>query len=156
TQTLFVPQPVKPMTDRIISAARAAIQDHYQQILQTLPQAVLKGLSAAANLVLIIVVPILSFFFLKDGRAMQRYLVAQVEDRPNREVLAEIASELNVLLAQYMRALVILGLAAAVSYGIFFSIIGVPYALLLAALAFPLEFIPMLGPLAASVIIILV
>jgi predicted PurR-regulated permease PerM len=153
---LPLPEPVKPIADRIISAARSAIQDHYQQILQTLPQAVLRGLSAAANLMLIVVVPILSFFFLKDGRALRRYIVSQVADGVDQEVLREIASELNVLLAQYMRALVILGLAAATAYGIFFSIVGVPYAILLAALAFPLEFIPMLGPLTASVIILLV
>src|SRR5438132_1513020 len=78
-------------------------------------------------------VPILSFFFLKDGRMMQRYLVSQVADDVNRGVLKEIATDLNVLLAQYMRALVLLGLAASITYGIFFSIMGVPYAILLAA-----------------------
>jgi predicted PurR-regulated permease PerM len=55
-----------------------------------------------------------------------------------------------------MRALVILALSASFTYGVFFAIMGVPYAVLLAALAFPMEFIPMLGPLAASIIILLV
>src|SRR5262245_41091349 len=99
-QSLPVPEPVKPMTDRVIAAARSAIQEHYQEILQKLPQAVLKGLSAAANLVFIVIVPILSFFFLKDGRAMQRYIVRQVENRIDQKALREIAAELNVLLAQ--------------------------------------------------------
>src|SRR5204863_3063056 len=67
-----------------------------------------------------------------------------------------IAEDLNVLLAQYIRALVLLGLSASISYGVFFSIIGVPYALLLAAIAFPLEFIPMLGPAASATIILIV
>jgi predicted PurR-regulated permease PerM len=71
-------------------------------------------------------------------------------------VIGEIAADLNILLAQYMRALVLLGLAASITYGVFFSIMGVPYALLLAALAFPLEFIPMLGPLTSAIIILLV
>jgi len=77
---------------------------------------------------------------------MQRYIVSQVEDDVSRGILREIAKDLDILLAQYMRALVILGLAASLTYGVFFSILGVPYAVLLAALAFPLEFIPMLGP----------
>ena len=55
-----------------------------------------------------------------------------------------------------MRALVLLGVVAALSYGIFFTIIGVPYGILLAAVAFPLEFIPMVGPLAGGVIVLLV
>ena len=94
--------------------------------------------------------------YLKDGRALQRSIVAHVADDANRGALREIATELNVLLAQYMRALVLLGLVAALTYGTFFAILGVPYAILLAALAFPLEFIPMLGPLTSSAIILVV
>jgi predicted PurR-regulated permease PerM len=39
---------------------------------------------------------------------------------------------------------------------IFLGIAGVPYSVLLAAIAAPLEFIPVVGPLTASVIILLV
>jgi predicted PurR-regulated permease PerM len=153
---LPLPQPFKPMGDRILSVLRAEVQQHYQQILETLPQTALKAVSAVANIVFIVVVPILSFFFLKDGRALQRYVVGQVEDAVDRGVLREIAADLNLLLAGYMRALVLLGLSAAVTYGVFFSILGVPYAVLLAVIAFPLEFIPMVGPLVSTGTIILV
>jgi predicted PurR-regulated permease PerM len=61
-----------------------------------------------------------------------------------------------VLLAQYMRALVLLGVVASLAYGLFFSIMRVPYGILLAAVAFPLEFIPMVGPLAGAVLVLLV
>jgi predicted PurR-regulated permease PerM len=77
-----------------------------------------------------------------------------VESR--RTILNGIADDLHVLLAQYMRAVVILGLAASVAYAAFFSVIGLPYGLLLGAMAFPFEFIPMIGPLTSSVIIVLV
>src|SRR5437660_210155 len=60
------------------------------------------------------------------------------------------------LLAHYMRALVLLSAAAFTAYSIFFTIMGVPYGVLLAALGGMLEFIPMLGPLAAGVLIVLV
>jgi predicted PurR-regulated permease PerM len=55
-----------------------------------------------------------------------------------------------------MRALVLLSLCAFTAYGIFFEVIGVPYGILLAALACLLEFIPMVGPLAASAVILMV
>ena len=155
-QDLPLPQPLKPMGERILSALRDEIQLHYNQILGALPQTVLRAVGAVANIVFIVVVPILSFFFLKDGRVLQRYVVAHIEDALDRRVVREIASDLNLLLAQYMRALVLLGLSCSISYGVFFSIIGVPYAILLAFLAFPLEFIPMLGPLVSATIIILV
>jgi predicted PurR-regulated permease PerM len=68
----------------------------------------------------------------------------------------EIADDLHLLLAQYMRALVLLALAASVAYASFLSLIGVPYGLLLGAIAFPCEFVPMLGPLTSSAIVLLV
>ena len=42
------------------------------------------------------------------------------------------------------------------AYGLFFFLIGVPYGILLAAIAFFLEFIPVLGPLVAAVAILMV
>lgn len=156
TEGLPLPQPVKPMGDRLLSAVRTVIQEHYQEILQTLPRAALRTVSAATNVIFIVIVPILSFFFLKDGRALQRYIVSLVDDERHRGVLSGIAKDLNVLLAQYMRALVLIGLATSIAYGAFFTVMGVPYGVLLAAIAFPLEFVPMLGPLTSTVIIVLV
>ncbi len=151
-----LPQPVIPLGKKALGAIRSTVQDHYQEILQKLPQTALHAASAATSLVIIVIVPILSFFFLKDGRTIQRYVLAQVEDTVDQIQVKEFAGDLNVLLAQYMRALVLLGLTASVTYGAFFAIMKVPYAALLAALAFPLEFIPMLGPLLSASIIILV
>jgi predicted PurR-regulated permease PerM len=45
---------------------------------------------------------------------------------------------------------------ASLTYGLFFSIMGVPYGILLAAVAFPLEFITMVSPLAENTLILLV
>ena len=43
-----------------------------------------------------------------------------------------------------------LSLATFTSYSIFFTILGVPYSILLAALAATLEFIPVIGALSAG------
>jgi predicted PurR-regulated permease PerM len=153
---LPLPQPLKPTGQRVLSVLRSEVQQNYKKILETLPQTALKAVGAFANIIFVVVVPILSFFFLKDGRALQRYVVAQVDDALDRSILREIAADLNLLLAGYMRALVLLGLSASVSYGVFFAIIGLPYAVLLAVIAFPLEFIPMVGPLVSTGTILLV
>jgi predicted PurR-regulated permease PerM len=55
-----------------------------------------------------------------------------------------------------MRALVLLAAATFIAYGSFFALIGIPYGILLAVIAFLLEFIPLLGPLVAAVAIFLV
>jgi predicted PurR-regulated permease PerM len=55
-----------------------------------------------------------------------------------------------------MRAILTLSLATFTSYSIFFTILQVPYSILLAALAGTLEFIPLIGPFSAGVIILIV
>jgi predicted PurR-regulated permease PerM len=68
----------------------------------------------------------------------------------------DLLADVNLLLAHYMRAILLLSLATFTSYSIFFTILGVPYSFLLAALAGTLEFIPMIGPFTAGVVILIV
>ena len=70
--------------------------------------------------------------------------------------LDELLADIHLLLAHYMRALVLLSLATFTAYSIFFSLLSVPYGVLLASLACLLEFIPMIGPLTAGVAILIV
>jgi predicted PurR-regulated permease PerM len=79
-----------------------------------------------------------------------------VPDGPKRLLLDDLMADFHLLLAHYMRALVLLSAAAFTAYSVFFFMMGVPYGVLLAALGGMLEFIPMLGPLSAGIIIVLV
>lgn len=149
-------QTTETVKDTVISTLKKQIAYHSRDILSMLPNAALGVLSHAGSLIVIVLVPILSFFFLKDGRAIRSSLLGILTAGSRRDMIQDIAADVHLLLAQYMRALVVLAAAAFVAYASFFSAIGVPYGILLAAIAFPLEFIPMVGPLAASVIILLV
>jgi putative permease len=88
-------------------------------------------LSHAASLVFFVLVPILSFFFLKDGRVIRSSMLGILAEGSRRDLMQEIASDVYLLLAQYMRALVLLAAAAFIAYRSFFSLIGVPYGILL-------------------------
>jgi predicted PurR-regulated permease PerM len=139
-----------------ISDLRAQLAQHSGDIFSLLSGASLKALSAATNLVFFFLVPILSFFFVKDADEMRASLLAILSAGSHSDLVKGIAADLHLLLAQYMRALLLLAAVAFAAYAVFLSIIGVPYALLLAAIAFPLEFIPVVGPLTAVVIILAV
>jgi predicted PurR-regulated permease PerM len=145
-----------PLKMTVISTVQQQLTKHSQDILAWLSNAALGVMSRAGNLIFFILVPILSFFFLKDGREMLSSVVGILAAGARRDMVERIAADLHVLLAQYMRALVLLGVVASLTYGLFFSMVGVPYGILLAAVAFPLEFIPMVGPLAGAVIVLLV
>ncbi len=141
---------------QIIEKVQSEISARASDVLSMAAQAGVKFLTVASSIVYVVVIPILAFFFLKDGRAIRRHILELVEDGPRRLLLDEVLADLDMLLAHYMRALVILSLAAFTAYSIFFSFMGVPYSVLLGALGGMLEFIPMLGPLTAGVIIVLV
>ena len=71
-------------------------------------------------------------------------------------LLDEILDDVHLLLGHYIRALVILACATFVSYTLFLQGSGGQYAVLLGGIAGLLEFIPVVGPLAAAVVIIVV
>jgi len=142
--------------DQVIGKIREEIGQASSNLIAQLPRAGLKALSVASDLIFVVIVPILGFFFLKDGGMMRQHILDMVANGSRRAMLDDLLADINLLLASYIRALLLLALAAFTTYAIFFSIMGLPYAVLLAALAGMLEFIPMIGPLSAGVIIFLV
>jgi predicted PurR-regulated permease PerM len=144
------------MKEQLIAKVRQQAQEGVSGLISAIPRAGLKALAVASDLVYVIIVPILAFFFLKDARRIRAHTIDLLDEGPQREFLEDLMADVHVLLAQYMRALLILCCATFICYGICFEILGLPYAILLAALAFALEFIPMVGPLTAAAVILLV
>jgi predicted PurR-regulated permease PerM len=103
---------------------------------------------------LLVVVPILAAFFLKDGRAFSDVLLSFAHARPQREFLEGVLSDLNQMLAQFIRAQLTLAAFSLVVYITFMEAAKVPYALVLGTAGGMLEFIPVVGPLVAAVLIL--
>jgi predicted PurR-regulated permease PerM len=152
-----LPLPVwlEPVRPRLAALIRERVADLDEQVLPLLSKAGSQIVTGIGNLLSVILIPILSFFFLKDGHAMREAIVESVGAK-QRVLVDDIFSDLHLLLAQYIRALVILSIATFVFYFGFLSITGVQYAILLAGIAAALEFIPVVGPLVASAVILLV
>jgi predicted PurR-regulated permease PerM len=103
---------------------------------------------------LLIVVPILAAFFLKDGRTFSEVLLSFARARPQREFLEGVLSDLNQMLAQFIRAQLTLAAFSLVAYTGFLGLAKVPYSLVLGTAGGFLEFIPVVGPLVAAVLIL--
>jgi predicted PurR-regulated permease PerM len=140
----------------LIEKVQTEISKGSTDLLTGLAQAGVKVLAVASGVIYVVIIPILAFFFLKDGREIRRRILELVGGGPRGDLVSDVLADLNVLLAHYMRALMALSLATFTAYGLFFSLLGVPYAILLATLAGLLEVVPMLGPLTACVIVFLV
>lgn len=112
--------------------------------------------SGAKYALYFILVPILAFFFLKDGTVIRDDIVTALVDEPRRPVVDNILADINELLGEYIRALVLLSISSFTAHAIFLSATGAQFAILLAGVAAIGEFIPVIGPVAAGVIIVLV
>ena len=150
------PPGTRPLQDEVVNKIRTEVAARSSDLIAELPKAGLKAIAVASDLVYVVIIPILGFFFLKDGPAMRQHVLGMVAEGPRRALFDDVLADLNLLLAGYMRALVLLSVGTFTAYAIFFSILGVPYSVLLAALAGVLEFIPMIGPLTAGAVIVVV
>ena len=140
----------------VLSTIENQFEEHTKDIVSLLPEVGRRVLSAAGSLIVIVIVPILSFFFLKDADAIGDSLLGLAGPGRQRAMLEDVARDVNLLLAQYVRALMLLGLATLVFFATFFALTDVPYGLLLAVIAAVLEFIPLVGPMTAAALILFV
>jgi predicted PurR-regulated permease PerM len=160
-QKLEQPSPLAPavvnsLKAQVIAGIRAEWTQRSAEVMHALPAAGLHFLSVASNLIYVVIVPVLAFFFLKDAGLIRQHALEMLDDGPLRGMVESVIADIHLLLAHYMRSLVLLSLATFTAYSIYFTIMGVPFGVLLAVVAMGLEFIPMIGPLTAAVIILLV
>ncbi len=101
----------------------------------------------------LILIPILSLFFLKDGEEMAVGLVALGNGPEQKRTLRGIVGDVNVMLGSYIRAQLILATLTLVAYTLVLSLMGVPYAFILGPLAGIFEFVPVVGPAVAAVLV---
>jgi len=154
--TLPLPPWMEPMRDQVMTALAKEASNLKNSVVPFIQEASSQILSGVGALVPLILVPILAFFFLKDARGMRAALVDSFPSDHQRLTLDKMLSEMHVMLQSYIRALVILAAASFAAWAIFLSVLHEPYELLLAGLAGVLEFIPVVGPLAALAIMLAV
>lgn len=145
----------EPLRARILGFVRDQLANGTDQAMPLAKQFGVSVMHAASNLIYLVLVPVISFLLIKEAPAMRDEMLSWM-NRANRRLWDNIIKDLDVLLSRYVRALLFLSIATLVAYSIAFSLMGVPYAMLLAGLAAVLEFIPFAGPLAASAAALLV
>jgi predicted PurR-regulated permease PerM len=139
---------------KAVDLLREYIASHGDEIERFAKGVGLRVAEVAKQAWLLLVVPLLSIFFLKDGRAFSEILLDMVHSRPQRELLQGVLSDLNQMLAHFIRAQLTLAALTFVMYSAVLAMMGVPNALVLGTVGGLLEFIPVVGPLVAAVIIL--
>lgn len=143
-------------SERSTEFVQAFLAGHKDDITQIAQHLGLRIADVAKQAWLFIVVPLLSIFFLKDGRSFGDFLLSTIQSRPQREFMQNVLSDLNQMLAHFIRAQLILAALTLLVYSAVLMLMRVPYALVLGFIGGVLEFVPVVGPLVAAVTIITV
>jgi len=100
----------------------------------------------------LILIPILSFFFLKDADNFRRSVLAMLPRGRLRWRGDEFFQDINSTLAAYIRAQLTACLLIGAICSIGFAVFGLPSPLVLGLIAGVLEFVPLVGPLVVAIL----
>jgi len=137
-----------------IAGVRRILHDNQDELVGIAQRAGVRVAEVAQQAWVLVLIPILAAFFLKDGRAFGEVLLSFVHARPQREFLQGVLGDMNQMLAQFIRAQLTLAALSFLAYVAFMGPMRVPYALVLATAGGTMEFIPVVGPLLAAVVIL--
>ncbi len=155
-QKIPLPGWLEPARAGMIQKVQDELSSGGEQILPYIKGLGGQLVSGAKYALYLVLIPILAFFFLKDGATMRDEFVAGLVEKRRRPVIDSILEDINRLLGEYIRALVLLSVASFTAHGVFLAFSGAPYGVLLAGVAALGEFVPVVGPAAGGLIVILV
>ncbi len=132
------------------------LMDHRAQILAYGSSLAGKLATPIQHIWWLIIIPILSLFFLRQGTTIAIETVQLGRSLQERATIRSLLGDINVMLGSYIRAQIILATLTLVAYTLVLSLLRVPYAFILGPLAGFLEFIPVVGPAVGALAIVVI
>lgn len=103
-----------------------------------------KGINSVVELILL---PVLAFYFLVDGKALRNEFIRFFAQRRQQRVILGILRESGEIMRSYLLAQLILAVIAGVVVGTLLGVFHIKYALILSLIAGVTRVIPVIGPL---------
>ena len=131
---------------------------HRDQVISIISNIGSRAALLAANAGWVVLIPILAVFFLRRDAQLGSLLAETLDDMlldpRKRELARNILRDLDAMLAQFVRAQLLLMIISGIAYTVFLGLLRVQYAFALGAIGGLLEFIPLAGPLLAAALIL--
>lgn len=135
---------------------RDVLRDHSQELVEVAQRIGVRAAETVRGIWVLFLVPILAVFFLLDAGNFNEVLVSLVQSRAQREFLQDVFRDLNQMLAQFIRAQLTLAGLSLLAYTSVLGIMRVPYAMVLGTAGGVMEFVPIVGPLVAGFVMVVV
>ncbi len=126
---LQLPVWLEPMRERVTGMLRGSLSNLDATLIPLLKDAGANAASVLGGVLALVLIPILSFFFLQDSEGIHNALV-DLLPAENRETADEILHDLHSLLVHYIRSLVVLACLVLLIYTTFLYTTGAQYAVL--------------------------
>jgi predicted PurR-regulated permease PerM len=133
---------------------RAFLARHRDDIQRVVPTIDRYFSSVAQILGCFLLITVLAIFFLRDGDHIADLFIRALFPPDRRPRIRAIANQLHLMLAQYIRAQVLLCALSFLFYSGTMLLLRFPHAVALAALGGLLEFIPVVGWMSTFVVIV--
>ena len=135
----------------VVEGLNHAIPQVRDTVIHTVQEFFAASLSYLIYLPWLILIPILAFFLLKDAESFRRSALLMLPRGRWRWRGDEFFQDINSTLAAYIRAQLTACLLIGVICSLGFTLLGLPYGLVMGFIAGVLEFIPLVGPLVVAI-----
>jgi predicted PurR-regulated permease PerM len=111
--------------------------------------------SILLTMLYLVFIPLISYYFIKDSKKIQRTLFGLIPLRFKEQVIQRV-EQMDVILSSFIRGQAIVVLILAVLYSVGLSLIGLPFSLLIGVMAGIGDIIPYLGTVIGFIVSIIV
>ena len=108
-------------------------------------------LGAVSGIIELIVIPVITFYFLKDGDKLIGYFTRYLNNNESLRILG-ILREIKTVLENYIQGQMVVSFISAMVVGLYFWIMGLPYMFVFAAISGVAELAPVVGPSVATIL----
>ncbi|QKY69541.1 AI-2E family transporter [Lentibacillus sp. CBA3610] len=141
--TAFLPETVHDKMDELISEAETYMEDLLTDLV--------RGFTGIFDMIVIItIIPVLVFYFLKDFDSIKHYFKKWIPEKYHKQTKA-LGRAIDEGLGKYIRGQLIVCLFVALAAFAVFKFLDIPYALLLAIIIGLTNFIPYFGPIIGAI-----
>jgi len=122
-----------------------SIEDIQKRLIDATLKTIERFMHDAAGIPELFMVPVLSFYFLRDRKYFKKLVVNLIPHCYRKDII-RIFSEVHYILNRFIRSQIIISLVIGVFTTLGFVAIGLPYALVLGIISGVFEIIPYFGP----------
>jgi len=141
--TSFLPEAVHDQIDHVINQIETTIENLLGKVIGNVTKLI-------DLIILMTIIPVLVFYFLKDYETIKRYLKKHIPAHYKAET-NQLLYAINKSLGNYVRGQFIVSLFVSASTWIVFYLLGIEYSLLLAIIMGVTNIIPYFGPIIGAI-----